>query len=299
MATVSGALAGKIAFTPITPGFGSEIIGLDASRDIADEVWAELEDQFYERRLLMLRGLDLAPERIVALSRRLGVTETHIDSKYLLDGHPEIIQIGNLKVNGVMRSLFPNAREEWHFDYSYVPKPALGALFYSVAVPPSGGDTLFADSTAAYEALDPAEQARLEKLVCIHSWAHLHEMLEKMDPTRKPLSDEAKQRYAPVRHPLVFTHPRTGRKSLWLCPEVVLGIEGMSREASVALLEELTAFATGPAFSYRHKWRKGDLLMYDNRALLHTATTFDYENHFRLMYRTTILDAEPALSAAA
>lgn len=280
----------RIKVTPLGPTFGARVDGVDIAEEIDDALWAELDRAFREYRVIVLSGQPNLPDRIVELSRRIGFTEAHIDSGYLLDGHPEIIKIGNLKVDGVMKSLFVNAREEWHFDYSYVAKPSIAALFYGVEIPPEGGDTLFADATAAFDALPEAEKQHLRGLTAIHSWARLHEQLEAMDPTRKPLSDEAKRRFAPVPQPLVYHHPVTGRESLWLAPQVIAEIEGMAEAEKEALLERLTAHVTSPGFVYRHKWKQGDLVFFDNRGTLHTATVFDYERHLRLMYRTTILD---------
>ncbi|MFA5120885.1 TauD/TfdA dioxygenase family protein [Zavarzinia sp.] len=279
-----------ITVTPLGGTFGARVDGVDIGASIDDAVWAEVERAFHEYRVIVLPNQPALPEKIVDWSRRIGFTEAHIDSKYLLDGHPEIIKIGNLKEGGVMKSLFVNAREEWHFDYSYVAKPSIAALFYAVEIPPEGGDTLFADSTAAFEALPEDEKAYLRGLTCIHSWARLHEQLEAMDPTRTPLSDEAKRKFAPVPQPLVFRSPVTGRESLWLAPQVVAEIPGMSAAQAEALLERLTVHTTAPRFTYRHKWNKGDLVFFDNRGTLHTATVFDYERYLRLMYRTTILD---------
>jgi taurine dioxygenase len=279
-----------IRVTPMGGTFGARIEGVDIGAEISPEAWAEVERAFAEHRVIVLPGQPALPDRIIDLSRRIGFTETHIDSSHLLDGYPEIIQIGNLKVDGVMKSLFVNAREEWHFDYSYVAKPSIAALFYAVEIPPEGGDTLFADSTAAFEALPEAEKAYLRGLTAIHSWARLHEQLEAMDPTRKPLSPEAKRKFAPVPQPLVYRHPVTGRESLWVAAQVVAEIPGLAEAETRALMDRLTEHATRPEFVYRHKWTKGDLVFFDNRATLHTATVFDYERYLRLMYRTTILD---------
>jgi taurine dioxygenase len=275
--------------TPISQTFGASVGGLDLNAPVGPQTWAAIHDAFLRHRLLLFRGQSLEPERIVDWSKRFGVTERHLDAAYLLEGHPEIIVIGNLRENGRMRSLFVNAREEWHFDYSYTPNPALGALFYAVTVPPAGGDTLFADSTAAYDALSPEMKARIEPLRGLHSWSHLHRMLEAMDPSRPPLTAEQVAAHPEVAHPLVHVHPETGRRSLWICPQVIRKIEGLSEAESAELLEELQAHATQPQFTYRHRWQEGDLLVYDNRALLHSATVFDHERHLRVMYRTTIL----------
>ncbi|WP_439815084.1 TauD/TfdA dioxygenase family protein [Zavarzinia sp. CC-PAN008] len=274
---------------PIHDSFGVEITNLGSDGNYDEATWAEIRQALFQHRAILLRNQPNDPDRMVAWSRRFGIAEHHIDAKARHDTHPEIIVIGNLWVDGVLKSLFVNAKEEWHFDYSYAAQPSLGSLFYAVEVPPSGGDTLFADSTQAYDDLDAATRARLEGLVAVHSWEQLHEHLMRMDPTRKPLSAEALAKYPPVRHPLVFTNPQTGRKSLWLCHEDTLEVEGLGAEAGRQLVWDLTQHVTSPRYVYRHRWQPGDLLLYDNRALMHTATVFDFERHRRIMYRTTIL----------
>ncbi len=243
---------------PVAGSFGAEVVAIDGAgpdleRGLGEAAWHEIQSALLAHRLLLFRGQALSPETIVAASRRFGRPEAHIDSAHLLEGHPEIIKIGNLKVDGVMRSLFVNAREEWHFDYSYVSPPSIAALFYALAVPPDGGDTLFADSTAAFEALDAAEQAELRGLTAVHSWAHFHRQLEAMDPTRRPLSAEALAKHPPVRQPLVYRHPATGRESLWLCPHVIVEVEGLPAARSAALLERLQAHVVQARFFHRHR----------------------------------------------
>lgn len=283
------------ASRPLGPTFGIEVEGLDLGRPLAAPVWQAIEEAFLEHRVLVFRNQELTPTDIVACSRRFGHTEIHLDSSHLLEGYPEIILIGNLMVDGVMRSLFVNAREEWHFDYSYVAQPSIGALFYALEIPPQGGDTLFADSTAAFAALDKAGQDAVRGRTAVHSWEHFHKQLEAMDPTRPPLSDAVKAKYPPVRQPLVHRHAVTGRESLWLCPHVITEVEGLSQEEGQALLARLVEHTIAPRFTYRHRWRRGDLVVWDNRAVLHSATTFDYERHLRLLYRTTILAESPTL----
>lgn len=287
----------QISVHPLPRNLGASIGGVDLSKGLSADQFETILSAFHTHQLLVFPHQELEAKDLVDLSAKFGHPEPNLDASHTHDDFQEILLIGNLKVNGKMRSMFVNAREEWHYDYSYMPNPALGALFYGLEVPPEGGDTLFADGYAAYEALPDAMKAKLDGLTGIYSWAYLHEQLEVMDPTRAPLSDEEKRRYPPVSHPIVRRHPVTGKKVLHLCPEIICEIPGMSFDEMRALMAELLDHATQEQFIYRHKWQKNDLVIFDNRSLMHTATTFDTDKYLRLMWRTTILD--PAFQQAA
>jgi len=274
---------------PLTAHFGVRIEGPDLrSRAMADE-WPVIQELFNQRGLVVFRDQHLDPGDLVAWSLRFGDLRIDSDTQYLLDGHPEVLVIGNLVVDGVTRSLFVNGAEEWHFDGSYMAEPSLGSLFYAVEVPPEGGDTLFADMVAAYEALDDDTKRLIEDRVAVHSWEIVHDRLAKQDPTRPALTDEDRVRFPPVGHRLVQRHPETGRKCLRVCADSVSYVEGLSVDEGLALVERLMRHAIDPRFIYRHRWRKGDLIAFDNRRLLHTATVFDTRKYLRVMHRTTIV----------
>ena len=279
----------QLEIQPLGGRLGCELVGLDLSRSITDELFQAVLDAFHQYSLLLVRDQNLHPDQIVCLSRGFGELEKHVEAPYLLDGYQDIVVIGNLVIDGEMRSLFVNGREEWHFDYAFAAKPSIGALFYAVTVPPEGGDTLFADMSAAYTALDEQQKVRIAELCAVHSYERLDAHLRTMDPTRPALSDEDKRRWPPVSHPIVHSHPVTGRKSIRIAPEVITDVEGLSTREGEQLIAELLAHSTQPQFVYRQEWREGDLLIFDNRCVLHTATVFDSEKYLRVMYRTTIM----------
>ncbi len=276
---------------PFESGFGAEVLGLDLSRPVSEAAFAAVHAALLDHGFLLLSGQRLEPAHILDWSRRFGPLETHVEGSFLLPGYREIVVIGNLMVDGQMRSLFVNGGEEWHYDYSYAPDPSIAALFYAVEVPPEGGDTLFADTRAAYDALDPDLKARVEDLVGVYAYANLDQHLRTMDPSRPPLTADVLDAWPPVRHPIVARHPETGRKVLRLSPQVMSGIEGLAEDEGRALIARLSEHATQPRFVHRHAWQAGELLIFDNRALLHSATWFDAERYRRIMYRTTIMQA--------
>jgi taurine dioxygenase len=272
---------------PLTPEeFKMDLTSPDASGD-----WPRIAEAFNRHGLLLWRDQQLSPTQLVSWSRRFGPLRIDSDTLYLLPDHPEVIVIGNLVVDGVMKSLFVNGAEEWHFDGSYLADPSIGSLFHAIEVPSEGGDTLFADTHAAHEALDEDTKRFIENRMAVHSWEVLHDRLTRQDPTRPPLTDAERRLLPPVKHPLVQRHPATGKKNLRVCADSISEIEGLSEADGAALVARLLEHATQPRFVYRHRWRKGDLIAYDNRSLLHTATVFDTAKHLRVMHRTTILGA--------
>ena len=269
--------------------FCVEVIGVDLSRSDSERHEDFIRDALYEHSLLLFRDQHLPPHRIVAWSQKFGDLELHSEAPYLLEGHPEIVVIGNLMEGGRMKSLFVNAREEWHFDYAYAAIPSVGALFYAVEIPPEGGDTLFADMRAAYDALDDDTKLRIEPLVAVFSYEEMDRHLRSMDPTRPPLSESAKLHWPPVKHHLVQTHPVTKRNALRLAPEVMGEVIGMDKTEAQRIISNLLNHATRDRFVYRHQWKSGDLVIFDNRSLIHSATPFDANRYRRVMYRTTIM----------
>ena len=182
---------------------------------------------------------------------------------------------------------------------SYNPIPARASILYAIEVPLRDGeplgDTLFASMGAAYDALDPALKARLEGLVAVHHFSKFYDyMITEKGSDRPKLTEAQKATKPPVTHPMVVRHPYTGRKCLYADPGYTIGILGLSERESGALLDELFAFQIGPEFLYRHKWRVGDVLIWDNIATIHMATGGYAPHEHRLMWRTQVL-GDPAL----
>ncbi len=279
-------MSDKIETRPLTETFGAELNGVDIARPVNAETFGTVLNAFHTNSILLFRDQNLTPEALIAFSRNFGKLD--IDPQYQLPGYPEIYLIGNIVEDGVLVSHLNNIEEEWHTDRCYMQRPSLGSLFYCLETPPEGGDTKFAGAQAAYDSLPEAEKQHIEGRRSVHSYEELDRYLRIQDPTRPFLTDEERRGAPPVAQPIARTHPATGLKSLYVCPEVTTSVDGMDEAAGRQLIRELTDHATQPQFVYRHKWRVGDLVVWDNRCTLHTGTAFDADKYRRVMWRTTI-----------
>jgi taurine dioxygenase len=279
----------------IGPTFGAEVSGMPIHGDVSPELLTQFISFLHRYRVLIVPGLDLTPGDLVAFSRRLGPLEIHSRFENTLPAHREVFCVGNVERDG-MKASFNRGVEQWHGDSSYREIPSDASLFYAEIVPDEGGDTLFADATAACRTLEPAMQRRIEGLYGVHSLETLRQWGLRHNPDRGQDVDNQSAEYPPVRQPLVRTHPATGSKSLYVCPAVISHIEGIDPDGSAALIETLIAHVTQTRFVYVHRWQKGDLVIWDNRAVLHTASLFDHTKYQRLMYRTTVAGNSPTLA---
>ena len=266
---------------------GATVSGIDLSQDFSDAEIAALRDAFNTHGLLLFRGQDVSPEDHVRFSRRFGELEHHVLNDALLDGLPEIYILSNLKKDG-RRVGRAGAGHYWHSDLSYMEAPSLGSLLRAIEVPEVGGDTMFANLAAAYDALSAPMKSFLAGLEAEHHFAKVQGRVMSLG-LNKPLTPEQLAQTPPVVHPLVRAHPETGRKSLFLSPGFTTGIVGMTPEESAALLDFLAGHAAEPRFVYRHQWQPNDVVFWDNRTLMHYAIDdYDYERDRRHMHRTTI-----------
>jgi alpha-ketoglutarate-dependent taurine dioxygenase len=269
---------------------GAEIRGLDITRELPDSTVHALEAAWIEHQILLFRGLDLSPEDQTAFSARLGTLTVHTQSDYALPNHPEIFVVSsNLDDNGNPIGATP--ARMWHTDGQYAATPPAGTFLYGVDVPEEEGDTLFASMIAAYEALDANMKSRLKGLQVLHSRT---KSFVKLHPpgkdVRNQLTDEEKAAFPDVIHPLVRPHTCSGKKALYLRGNAGQHIIGMDEEESDQLLDQLAIFATQERFVYRHKWRKGDAVLWDNRSVMHMGTPYDINKGRRYMHRTVIAD---------
>lgn len=273
----------------LTSFIGTEVKGIDLREPVSDDDFAVLRDTLNQRSVLLFRGQNINESQHVAFSRRFGPLLGHVLTQFLKKEHPEVYVLSNVSENG---KPIGNHKEgwNWHSDLSYKAEPSMGALLYALEVPPVEGDTFFASMHAAYEALDEDTKARIRPMTATHSYANYY---GKAFADRNPLTPEQLAATPDVVHPLVRTHPETGRLSLYVGEDVVKQIDGLPAEESAALLAELNAHAISPAFSYRHKWLAGDLLVWDNRCTMHRATPYDDNVYRRVMHRTTVAGDRP------
>ena len=277
---------------PIGQTFGAEVAGMPIHGDVSPELLTQFISLLHRYRVLVVPQANVSPADLVAFSRRFGPLEIHSRFDSTLPGHREVFCVGN-----VGHASFSRGVEQWHADSSYRSVPSDASLFYGEIVPPEGADTLFADATAAFRTLDAATKQSIEGLTAVHSLETLRQWGQRHNPGRNPDTDNQASRFPSVRQPLVRQHPATAAKSLYVCPAVISHIEGMDPAESAALIERLIAHITQPRTVYVHRWHQGDLVMWDNRAVLHTASLFDHTRYQRLMYRTTVAGDAPGLAA--
>lgn len=278
----------------LTPVFGFEVRGIDTAAPLADDVLDRLRPAWNRGSLLVFRGQKLDEGGLVAFSRHFGEPELPPASASRAAGdggiarHPEIWIISNVVENGKPIGALGYGEAEWHTDMSYIDAPPTASLLYGLEVPPTGADTHFASQHAAYDGLSAELKAALEGKRANHdsSYTSAGELRAGARPVER--ADQAPG----ARHPVVRTHPETGRKALFLGRRRNAWIEGMPLEESEALLDRLWAEASRTDYTYVHKWRQGDLLIWDNRAVIHRRDAFD-NAHRRLLLRTQLKGTRP------
>lgn len=283
--------AKSLELGPISAPIGVELRGVDLAQAIDDQAFQAIRTAWLRHTILLVRDQShLRPEDLIAFARRFGELDEHDQPQYCLAGYPEIALVSNVKEGGRYVGA-PKAGRQWHSDAQYLRKPPSASLLWAKEVPPSEGNTCFANMVAAYKALDADRRARIEPLRIKFSRTRAYALYH---PERPPLSDEEKARLPDVAHPMVRTHPDTGERALYVGGEQHGGtVIGMPEEEGAALLRELRAFATRPRFAYEHRWRVGDLVVWDNRSTMHCALPFDEERYRRMMYRVQIAGNEP------
>jgi taurine dioxygenase len=275
---------------PLAAGFGVEV-DADISRPLSDAQFAEIERAFYACQVLALRAQQLTPAQFVAFARRLGPPQPHVIDQF---HHPEdsnILILSNVKVDGQPTGL-QDAGSYFHTDYSYLQVPARATTLYSRVVPKVGGDTLFANQQAAYDDLSDAMKRRIEPLLGIHHYGNRHDVDEASRTAASVLTDEQKAKMPVITHRIARPHPVTGRRSLYAVSGSSFGIVGMPEDEARDLLDELATHSTQPNYQLRFKYGLGDVVVWDNASLLHSATLID-PNDARTLWRITMLEPAP------
>ena len=280
---------------PLGPGFGLETSAVDASRPLSPGEFSELEQTFFRAQLLVLRDQRLTPQQFLAFASRFGPPEPHVIDQF---HHPEesnILILSNRKKNGQAIGL-ADAGSYFHTDYSYLQVPARATMLYSIEVPKAGGHTLFANQYAAYDELSDAMKRRIAPLIAVHHYGNRKVADEMSRVAASPLTDEQKAKMPLITHPLVRPHPVTERKALYAVSGSSYGIVGMPEDEAVALLDELAAHATQPKYVISYPYRVGDVVIWDNASLLHSATLTDPDDP-RTLWRITIKEPSTKLDA--
>lgn len=285
------ALAGasRIAVAPQATGFGAEITDLDLSRPLSPATLAEVKSAWAAHSVVAFPDQPLSLGALEAFTQQIGPFGVDPFIKPMA-GHPNVLELRREPDEKAK-----NFGAGWHSDWSFQKEPPAATLLRSEVTPPVGGDTLFADCARAYEALSDGMKALLAPLKAVHSATRAYGtqgVFAKETETRTMEIVVSAEADKSLSHPLVRTHPVTGRKALFVSPTYTVGIEGLTFQESHAILGFLYAHMTQEQFIYRHKWRQGMLLMWDNRCTVHFADG-GYDGHLRVMHRTTVAGDVP------
>lgn len=284
--------ASGLSLHPVGGPLGAELRGVDLRR-IDDAAFDAIHQAWLDHLVLLVRGQRLTDADLVAFSRRFGALDQapiQENGRRFVDGYPEIYVVSNVVENGVAIGSLGAGEAVWHTDMSYLPDPPKASMLYALEVPPSGGDTSFSNMYAAHDSLPADLRARVAGLLLKHDGTYnsggyvRHGVSATDDPVAAP----------GTLHPLVCTHPESGRRVLYLGRRRNAYIEGLPLAESEALLDEVWSYATRDEFTWHHHWKVGDLVMWDNRCTMHRRDPFDATDR-RILHRTQIkADTRPS-----
>jgi len=281
---------------PFDGAIGAAIIDVDLAQPLDAEERERLIEAWNRYSVLVFRDQQIAPDEFLRYSRYFGDLEVHVLEQYLHPVHPEILVVSNILEYG--RNIgIPDAGRYWHTDLSYLDVPSRGSILYAMEIPEADGETLgntlWASTAAAYEALPEATRARVDGLQAEYSLSKRFQKLADDGTKHIELSDEQREKTPSVTHPVVRTHPVTGRRGILVNEGHTTHIVGMPEDESQALLQELWDHTTKPDFTYCHEWRVGDVVMWDNTLTQHLAICDYALPQRRLLHRTTITGERP------
>jgi taurine dioxygenase len=279
-----------IKVQPQETGFGAEVTGLDLRRPLAPEILAEVKAAWAAHAVLAFPDQPLTLDELEAFTLQIGPFGEDPFIKPM-PGRPNVLELRREPDETAT-----NFGAGWHSDWSFQPAPPAATILRSEVVPPVGGDTLFCDAARAYEALSPTMKTMLAPLQAVHSAARPYGtkgLFARETQTRTMQIISSPEADKTELHPLVRTHPVTGRKALFVSPVYTVGIEGLTAPEEEAILGFLFKHLTQDQFIYRHRWRPGMVLMWDNRCTMHFAEG-GYDGHLRVMHRTTVAGEVPA-----
>jgi alpha-ketoglutarate-dependent taurine dioxygenase len=281
-----------ITLRPLHPTFGAEVQGAPNTLVCDEPTFRAIEDAWYAKSILLFRNLEMTPEQHVAFTQRLGPLHYMTPAQYCLPGLPEVFVISNAEEGGRQVGM-RRVGLGWHTDGEDKAIPNAGSFLYARTVPDEGGDTMWSDMYTAWETLPAEVKARVTGRRARFSRAALHQVHYPGEP---PLSEEQKRARPDVWHPVARRHPRSGRTALYI-GRWAIDIEGVAEAEGQELVRFLQQWAEKPEFIYRHRWHKGDAILWDNRCTLHCATGYDESKYVRMMHRTTLEGEAPLMAA--
>ena len=278
--------------TELRADFAVEVTGLDLSQRLSAEDFCAIREAWFKAGVMVIRDQHITPAEQVAFSRQFGSLGIHVFDQFQHPDQKEILVLSNKKNQDGSPVGFEDAGRYWHSDLSYAQLPMLGSMLYALEIPPQGGETLFADMRKALETLPQTMRGRLEGLKAYHSYTRDDKAKESVEGLRPVLNIDQLSKLSDVVHPVVRTHEDTGARSLFVNPGFTFAIKDMEPDDGANLLKELFEHSTKPELIYTHEWQPHDLLCWDNRSVMHQATSYD-TNYVRHMHRTTIEGGKP------
>lgn len=278
---------------PLSPALGAEVLGVDAGK-LSDNDFLQVRAALHDNGVVVIRQQALSPAEQTEFTRRFGEIQYHINSEYMMEGQPEVL-ILSTEVDEAGKNLgIPDAGSDWHSDHSYVDFPTAYTILQSVIVPSVGGDTEWTNMTRAYETLDDALKARLDGLIAIHTFNRTRNpRLVQRSRHANEGAYYAERSPPDALHPIVRTHPHTGRKALFISPRFTIGIKDVDDTEAQPLLDTLFDHIAKREFVYHHKWQPGDLVLWDNRQTIHLACGGVTLPDVRRMHRSTVKGERP------
>ena len=279
--------------TPLGGTFAAELTGIDLGASVSEATAAALHAALAQHKVLVARDQHLTPDQLVALGRALGeLTPAHPVLPPLDGEHPEVLEIDATRSRQDPRYRDEWENDTWHTDVSFMPDPPLGSILSGVVIPPAGGDTAFADLQDAYDALSAPIRRLVDGLVAEHDGRAEFAGFLADAPDGGTWNGQRFSVLRPTRHPVVRAHPVTCRPGLFVNPTFTTRIIGLSAREGRALLAMLHEHATQPERTFRHRWRQGDVVLWDNRATLHVGVR-DFGDAHRVLHRVTLRGAVP------
>ena len=279
----------QLEIRPLTPKLGAAITNVRLADGMSDELFRAIYQAFLRYQVLLFPPQDVPPGEQVAFARRFGEVQIHVMNQYHADGYPELYRLSNLDANGKPTGKHPDKGTlAWHTDGSWQNVTGQATIIYGEVMPETGGETHFCDMYGGYDRLDPTWKARIANMRAVHNLDFSRTRRHGEDP----MTEEQKRAKPPVDHPIVRTHPETGRKCIYLGDHAEY-IVGMPYDEGRALIEELNALAVHPDLTYEHHWTARELLLWDNRCVQHRATAYDSATQGRVIRRCTVLGEVP------
>ena len=270
----------QINIAPLSGALGAEIDGINLAEPLTPMMVKRIRKAFLDNQVLVFPNQQLTPKQQLAFARRFGTTDIYPFLKSI-DGVPQVIEILKTEKDT------SNFGKHWHSDTTYMPKPNMGTMLYALEVPNPGGDTLFADMTRAYDKLSNNMKTGIDNLFAVHDWVRSREK-----SNERPATPDEIKAAPPVIHPIVRTHPETGKKSLYIGNHSS-HIVDMALEEGEAILANLETHATQQDLIYRHKWQIDDVLMWDNRCTMHCVEPYDAAKEKRSVHRVVVRGDAP------